>query len=136
MKRLKMLVLLLLCAAVLTACGGGDVRHVRCDAGTSEIYSTAEIRKAMDTVIDHFKKEFEGCTLTRLEYDESYVESAQTEWAAQYDADQAIVLISEFDVDSSGGDGSLNPDSTYRNWQWVLVRNGSGAWELKTCGYG
>ena len=90
----------------------------------------------MDTVIDHFKKEFEGCTLTRLEYDESRVESAQSEWAAQYDADQAIVLISEFDVDSSGGDGSLNPDSTYRNWQWVLVRNGSGAWELKTWGYG
>ena len=34
-----------------------------------------------------------------------------------------------FDVDSSGGDGSLNPDSTYDNWMWILVRNKDGEWK-------
>ena len=136
MKKIKVLLSLVLCLVLLTACGGGDVRRVQCNAGPSKVYAELEIRKAMDTVADYFKKEFDGCTLIRLEYDESRVEAAQAEWAAQYGADQAIVLLSEFAVDSSGGDGSLNPDSIYRNWKWVLVRNGGGAWELKTWGYG
>ena len=35
----------------------------------------------------------------------------------------------------AGGDGSLNPNSTYRNYQWILTRS-SGRWELQTWGYG
>ena len=41
----------------------------------------------------------------------------------QYGGDEAIVLTSTFDVDGSGGDGSLNPNSTYKDWIWLLVRN-------------
>lgn len=35
------------------------------------------------------------------------------EFTARYNADEVIVLLSAFDVDESGGDGSLNPNSTY-----------------------
>ena len=56
-------------------------------------------------------------------------------WAEQYDAEQAIVLVSSFDVDSSGGDGSLNPNSTYDNWKWILTRNDNEKWTLQTWGY-
>lgn len=46
-----------------------------------------------------------------------------------------IVLVSSFIVDASGGDSSLNPNSTYNNWTWILVRNGTGIWQPATCGY-
>lgn len=46
-----------------------------------------------------------------------------------------IVLLSSFDVDSSGGDGSLNPNSTYSDWKWILVRTDGGKWQHVDHGY-
>ncbi len=47
-----------------------------------------------------------------------------------------IVLLSEFDVDSSGGNGSLNPNSTYNNWMWIHIRDSSkGEWQVDDWGY-
>ena len=136
MKKIKMLLSMLLCAALLAACSGGDVSRVeRClDRGT--LYSEGQINDAMDEVEKFFRAEFDGCCLLRLEYNEEKTLAEAEEWAQQYGADEAIVLYSDFEVDSSGGDGSLNPDSTYRNWKWVLIRNRREAWELKTWGYG
>ena len=136
MKKIKVLLSLLLCAALLTACGGGDISEVGRQMGESARYSKAEISRAMDQVEDHFRNEFDGCKLLDLRYDEEKTQAEAEEWAQQYGADEAIVLLSDFEVDSSGGDGSLNPDSTYRNWKWILTRSGNGAWELKTWGYG
>ena len=135
-KKIKMLLSLLLCAALLTACGGGDISEVGRQMGESERYTKAEISRAMDQVEDHFRNEFDGCKLLDLRYDEGKTRAEAEGWAQQYGADEAIVLYSDFEVDSSGGDGSLNPDSTYRNWKWVLIRNRREAWELKTWGYG
>ena len=85
--------------------------------------------------VRHFEKEFDGCTLLSICYEENKVKDAEPEWAAQYDADEAIVLLSSFHVDGSGGDGSFNANSDYTDWQWVLVRSGGGSWQLKTWGY-
>jgi hypothetical protein len=74
--------------------------------------------------------------LSLVRYDESKSYAQSLEWAQTYGTEEAIVLYSDFDVDASGGDGSLNPNSTYRNWQWVMTRNGGGAWVLQTWGYG
>ena len=136
MKKIRVLLSLLLCAALLTACGGGDISEVGRQMVESERYSKAEISRAMDQVEDHFRNEFDGCKLLDLRYDEEKTRAVAEVWAQQYGADEAIVLYSDFEVDSSGGDGSLNPDSTYRNWKWVLIRNRREAWELKTWGYG
>lgn len=46
------------------------------------------------------------------------------------------MLVSAFDVDASGGDGSLNPNDTYEDWEWVLVRDKDGTWHHVTHGYG
>ena len=136
MKKIKVFLSLMLCLVLLTACGGGDVQSAGRQMGESTRYSKAEIARAMDQAEDHFKIEFDGCKLLTLCYDEEKTFAEAEEWAAQYGADEAIVLLSDFEVDSSGGDGSLNPDSTYRNWKWILIRSGNGAWELKTWGYG
>ena len=125
---------LLLCL-LLTACGGGRVKAMPV-IGPSELYTEAEIEDAMEIVLGYFENEFDGCTLTRLEYDEERVREEMVGWAEQYDAGQAIVLLSDFDVDASGGDGSLNPNDTYRNWKWILTRTGNGKWVLQTWGYG
>lgn len=118
----------------LCACSGGNVAHVDMQIGESEIYEDAEIRQAMDIVKIYFSAEFAGCELTELWYDEQASQEEAEEWAEQYDAEQAIVLFSNFKVDESGGDGSLEPNATYSNWNWILVRDGWN-WNLKTWGY-
>lgn len=128
-------VLLLLCS-LLCGCGGGAASEVQVITGESEVFTEREIENAMEAAMNHFRKEFDGCTMTKIEYDEKKTSEAAVEWAQQYGADEAIVLYSSFDVDASGGDGSLNPNSTYNNWQWILTRNEGEKWVLRTWGYG
>lgn len=114
----------------------GNIKNVNQTIKKSEVYSEKDIERAMATAKRQFKFDFKGCTLTDLWYDEEISLSSASSWASQYNADEAIVLLSNFDVGSSGGDGSLNPNDTYSDWQWILVRNkGSQNWELKTWGY-
>ena len=101
---------------------------------TSNIYSYDDITSAINTVIDYFNENFKGCTLKEIYYagdNENYFK----EILQQYGADEAIVLTSTFDVDGSGGDGSLNPNSTYKDWIWLLVRNKQGEWKHVDHGY-
>ncbi len=139
MKRSK-IALLLMCAMLflLTACAhGGNIENVEIpDWKPSEIYTDAEIEAAFKTVKDYFSSEFDGCTLTKLYYPGDTFADEFSEWATQYEADEAIVIYSDFDVDSSGGDGSLNPNSTYENWKWILVRDTGGTWKHADHGYG
>ena len=57
------------------------------------------------------------------------------DFATRNGADEVLVFTSTFDVDESGGDGSLNPNDTYRNWKWILVRTNGGEWEHVDHGY-
>ncbi|MBQ7016891.1 MAG: hypothetical protein IJN10_08060, partial [Firmicutes bacterium] len=57
------------------------------------------------------------------------------EWAQRIGGHEVIVLISSFDVDASGGDGSLNPNSTYTKWMWILAREEGGKWQHVDHGY-
>ena len=110
---------------VIAVCFGNGARSgVKREIRASDYYSQEEID-------DHFP----GCVMTSFRYDEESVREAEPEWADQYQADQAIVLLSDFQTDKHGGDGSLNPNEIYQDWQWVLVRSGNGDWTLKTCGY-
>ncbi len=108
-KRIGALALLLVLVLTFAACGkktnGGYTVVVPSDAH----YSEQDIRAAMRVAVRHFEKEFDGCKLLSICYDESKVKDAEPEWAAQYDADEAIVLLSSFHVDGSGGDGPFTP---------------------------
>ena len=103
---------------------------------SSDKFSEAEISNAMYCVMDKFDNAFKGCELTRLWYDEeisnAQIESYMTGGHGSSNGinkDNVLVLLSEFNVDSSGGDGSLNPNSTYNNWMWILIRDsGKGEW--------
>ena len=121
---------------VIAVCFGNGARSgVKREIGACDYYSQEEISAAMDTAQEYFDDHFPGCVMTSFRYDEESVREAEPEWADQYQADQAIVLLSDFQTDKHGGDGSLNPNEIYQDWQWVLVRSGNGDWTLKTCGY-
>jgi len=125
-------VLFLLC---LCACGG-DVSVVNIGTNSSQIYSDEELQDAIDTAIDYFRKEFSGCRLTEIDYagdekNRSYMKESNK----GMDITDIIVLTSSFDVDASGGDGSLNPNSTYKNWLWIMQRENGGTWQHADHGY-
>ena len=110
MKKAYLAVLCVLLAIALCACGKvNDTKVIDVD---SDIYSQEDIEDAIDVIKREFFTEWSGCTLTEIYYaGDEYCEDYQ-DWLNRYSADEVIVLLSSFDVDSSGGDGSLNPNST------------------------
>ena len=134
MKRLVAVLLSVVCLLSMIGCGG-DVSEVGIKDYASEIYTHKEVDAAIHEIIRYFKKNFEGCTLREITYAGDEKTLAHGEFAERHGADDVIVLISTFDVDGSGGDGSLNPNSTYTRWMWILVRNGKGRWKHVDHGY-
>lgn len=97
--------------------------------GPSTKFSKEEIDETMNCVKKKFK-DFNGCNLTALWYDEEKSND-------QVRGDNEIMLLSNFTVDASGGDGSLNPNSVYADWKWVLIRDScTGKWRVDEYGYG
>ena len=134
MKKIVSLMIALVTLLSLVGCGG-NVKNVKITEYTSEIYTDAEISSAIDVTIDYFKKEFNGCTLTEITYLGDDKNGDWQEFADRNNATDVIVLVSSFEVDASGSDGSLNPNSTYTNWKWVLVRTNGGKWKHVDHGY-
>ena len=127
--------LICLTAVLLSGCASGEVGDVKKIIGDSQRYSAAEIEKAMDVAIRLFDREFTGCTLIHIAYDEEFSEKTGAAEAAYYGADEAIVLTSSFETDADGGDGNLEPNSTYKNYKWILTRSYGGSWKLRSWGY-
>lgn len=113
--------------------GCGKVTGVNETIGPSQLYSESEIQSAMNLVKTQFSTGFEGCVLLDLWYDEEFSSKHADDWAEQYKADEAIVLLSNFYV-SGNKNPTLNPNSKYENWNWILVRS-NGGWHLKDWGY-
>lgn len=118
----------------LYLCGGGKAQITVADV-RSDIYTTDDINAAVDTAIEYFDKNFKGCTLTEIGYIGDEAAEAFAEWSEQYEMDEVIILVSSFNVDAAGGDGSFEPNSTCKNWQWILGRSKGGQWEHLTHGY-
>ena len=134
MKKIVCIMLGILLVFSLCACGG-NVRGVKTHHVDSEMYSQDDINSAIDTIKKEFKSDWKGCTLTEIYYAGDDCSKDHQDWADRNNADEVIVLLSSFDVDSSGADGSLNPNSTYDNWNWILVRTNGGQWQHVDHGY-
>jgi len=144
----KKLCTLLACALAtalllgMAACGNaGRTNNVRVLGGKSTKFNAAEIEAAQDCVLKKFK-DFEGCDLEKLWYDEEssdvHIESYLSTGRGSENGvnkENVIILLSNFRVDSTGG-GGFNPNSTYTDWNWILIRDDkSGAWRVDDWGY-
>lgn len=133
----KLFACALLCLLVLcvSGCGENEENLTVIDID-SEIYSQEDYLAAVQAVKTGFR-DFQGCTLTEISYagDET-VQKEQAYILGSGDYDEGIVLLSSFTVDEHGGDGSLEPNSTYTRWGWYLARKNGGKWNIVTCGYG
>ena len=134
MKKIVRTMLSKLLVFSLSACGG-NVSEVNTHNVDSDIYSEEDINAAINTIKKEFKSNWKGCTLTEIYYAGDDSSKEYQDWADRNNADEVIVLLSSFDVDSSGGDGSLNPNSTYSDWNWILVRTNGGKWQHVDHGY-
>ena len=135
MRKILALGLVLFSMLSLVACGG-NVTNCKVTECSSAIYSDDEIESAIRVAKNYFALNFDGCTLTEIGYLGDDKLDGYQEFADRNGADDVIVLVSTFNVDSSGGDGSLNPNSTYTNWNWILIRTDGGLWRHIDHGYG
>lgn len=124
--------------AILLIGNRGNVSNVNRVVGSSALYSESSINEAFDVIEKKFAKDFKGCTLTELRYDED-VENRFSEEIENYHKEnnqELIVVLSTFDTDEKGGDGEFNPDDTYTNWKWYLMKTADKkGWEIINWGY-
>ena len=135
MKKFVPFLVMLVISLCLSGCARGDVSKVRVNGQLSNIYTDWEISRAVDVAVRYFEKEFDGCTLLEIGYVGDQAGKAFIERANQYGVDEVIILVSSFAVGPEGGDGSLNPNDTYRNWKWILGRTNGGQWRHLDHGY-
>lgn len=120
------LLVLALCLPLLAACGeSGDTGSVQLALGTSERFSEEEIRVVMDCAMETFRRQYSGCTLTRLAYSEAYFESYLA--GGVPDDGNTIVLLADYVETETNTPHTSRP--------WVLIRSGEdAAWKVESSG--
>ncbi len=134
----KLIGVLLVFVMVLSLCacaGNGDIAHVTVKKVESQIFSEKDINSAIDEVKKLFAEEFGGCSLTEIYYAGDSMKDSFERYKKRYDVDDAIILQSSLYVDSSGGEKALTPDTTYSEYNWILLRDSGSPWRVKKYGY-
>lgn len=101
----------------------------------SNIYTDDEIESAIKVIKADFKKDWKGCTLKKIAYLGDERLKDYREFADRNNCTDVLVLTSDFYVAPTGAHGSLNADSTYEDYKWILVRNKGEAWKHVDHGY-
>lgn len=114
----------------------GDVSNVKIIPMESEIYSNEEINSAINVILEHFKENYNGCSLLEIGYIGDEKNDEYIDWAERNNKSEVIVFISDFKVAPNAGDGILNSDSEYKGYSWILVRNENENWTYADGGYG
>jgi len=109
---------------VFSSCSNNT--NIVMDIDTSDKYSQSEINSAIDVATDYFNKNFWGCELTRIEYDEEYSDSEREHYTKFYDVEDAIRLRLEFKTDDEKED--------FRGCYLIRYKEDK-PWEVVDCGY-
>ncbi len=111
------------------------------EIGESTKFTNEEVIKAADYVHQNFA--FPACTLTKVWYSEeisnTFIEGYLLNRNGSINgirSEDIIVLLSNFDVDGSGDNPVLNPNSTYSDFNWILTRDSKTSdWKIEDFGY-
>ena len=140
-KRITIICVLLVCFLILSNLLD---RKTNVIIGKSTKFTQEEVQEAISCVIENFEEKFPGCYLKKLWYEE---EKSNAEIVSYMiwgkgsrngvEKENVIVLFSNFYVNKSGGRyGSLNPNSYYKDFNWILIRDSkTGNWKIDDSGY-
>ncbi|MBR5371831.1 MAG: hypothetical protein IK130_06425 [Oscillospiraceae bacterium] len=108
----------------------GHVYGAEVTLAQSEHFSDEDIRAAADTVLAYFEEKYEGCRLQNLRY-------SSEKQALGYAEPSYLTLYSDFVVYPVPLSERMTmlSNSQYKDFDWVLSKNHSGEWEIRTCGY-
>ena len=120
----------------------GKTDNAQVIIGTSAKFTADEIKSTEDCVLEKFK-DFKGCELQKLWYDEERSDEETDAYLVGgcgsvngTTKENVIVLFSNFHVNSADEDSGFTSDTDHINWNWVLIRdNKSGPWQVDTWGY-
>ena len=122
---------------VLGNAGCKTATQVSVDYGMSQLYSSAEMDKAVAAVKADFAN-LAGCKLISLKFAGDERCKQELEYANKDRAQEAhytacIVFDSVFRSPVTGG-GAWEPNKLY-TWSWTLAKTGDGAWVVINKGY-
>lgn len=142
MKKIIISVCCLLSIFLVVDCNKGSISNdISIEISESTKFSKDEIENAIQCVKSNFS--FPAATLTKIWYDEEksnylvdgYLENGRGLTNGVNEED-VIILLSNFDVDGSRDNAVLNPNTTYSDYQWILIRDSeNNAWKIDDFGY-
>ncbi|MDD6394902.1 MAG: hypothetical protein PUB37_01760 [Firmicutes bacterium] len=105
------------------------------DLGDSDRFSRKELEDAVECVKQKFK-EFTGCNMTRIWYDEKLSErELRGRNCMRYD--NSVVLFSDFTTNKYAASEGFETDFEYTDWSWELVKNeNTSNWQVVSWGLG
>lgn len=136
MKKIIISFFIILLGLSLVSCKQSNITDdLIIDIGESTKFTKEEITEAVDLVKNNF--DFPAANLTKIRYDEELSDSIlKDDFEKGVDPKIMIIILSEFDVDGSGDNPVLNPNSTYTDYMWILKRDReTSKWIIDDCGY-
>lgn len=103
--------------------------------GASSVYTEEQLSDAINVITDAFDKDFEQCTLQKIEYDEEYSSSMEEMNKEMYQVENAVVFTCTFVVDEDYANGPMNAGEVYEDYGWIMTMDADGNWSVISCGY-
>lgn len=142
MKKVVVMIVFILSMFSLISCDKAKVSNdISIEVSESSKFSEIEIENAIQYVSDNFS--FPGATLTSVRYEEEksnylingYLENGNGSING-VEEKNIIIILSNFYVDGSGDNPVLTGNTTYSNYQWILIRdNENSDWKIDDFGY-
>ena len=130
----KLISLVLLCALLLSITSCGTLNFVDIEEFSSEIYTDRDITSAMEVVLEDFQGKNDRILLSLSYIGDSKI-SDYRDWAVRNNADDVIVFLTDYYISFFSDTPTQNAGSTYKNWNFILVRTRGGEWEIVDQGY-
>ncbi|WP_197277492.1 DUF4829 domain-containing protein [Bacillus sp. FJAT-27245] len=143
MKRARMIVgVIVAVLAILFYTQIGKTYNASVNIEKSQKFSTEEINDAVKAVKRNFWS-YRGCELTDIWYSEKDSEKEIEGYLKHgrgasngVNPENAIVLFSNFKVNSWGAEETFEPNSTHTGWKWILIRDSkTDNWRVDDRGY-
>ncbi len=130
----KLISIILLCTLIVSLTSCGTLNFVDIEEFSSEVYAPNDITSAMEVVLEWFYGKTD-MMLMNLSYvgDKELTDYGHyLEW---HDADEVIVLATDYYVSALSDSPVLNTGFKYENYNFILVRTDGGEWEIVDQGY-